>query len=266
MLSVLAGSVVCSRRRPAQRRGAGRRRSASARSRSPRATSWPRSRPRSSSRSARRASSGTWGSAAPASRIARSSPGAIDLYPEYTGTLGRVILKDASLATVGGHPRPPLAARGLTISASLGFANTYALAVRAATWRSASGSRTIGDLARHPELTAAFSSGFLEREDGWPGLRAPLRPRAGARGGDGARAHVSRARERRGRRHGRLLDGRPARAAAAPPARGRPALLPRLLGGAAGAPRASSSGIPRTWARLREVLEGRHRRPAHGPR
>ena len=25
--------------------------------------------------------------------------GAIDLYPEYTGTLGRVILKDPSLAT-----------------------------------------------------------------------------------------------------------------------------------------------------------------------
>jgi osmoprotectant transport system permease protein len=33
------------------------------------------------------------------------------------------------------------------------------------------GLRTIGDLARHPTLTAAFTSGFLEREDGWPGLR-----------------------------------------------------------------------------------------------
>jgi len=36
--------------------------------------------------------------------------GAIDLYPEYTGTLGRVILKDPSLATVDAL-RPPLAAR-----------------------------------------------------------------------------------------------------------------------------------------------------------
>ena len=60
---------------------------------------------------------------------------------------------------------------GLTVSASLGFANTYALAVRADVAERL-GLRTIGDLARHPELRAAFSSGFLEREDGWPGLRA----------------------------------------------------------------------------------------------
>ena len=33
------------------------------------------------------------------------------------------------------------------------------------------GLRTIGDLARHRELSAAFSCGFLEREDGWPGLQ-----------------------------------------------------------------------------------------------
>ncbi len=59
---------------------------------------------------------------------------------------------------------------GLTVSGSLGFANTYALAVRA-DMAERLGLRTIGDLARHPELRAAFSSGFLEREDGWPGLR-----------------------------------------------------------------------------------------------
>jgi osmoprotectant transport system permease protein len=96
--------------------------------------------------------------------------GAIDLYPEYTGTLARVLLKDASL----GSPeaiRARLLAQGLTVSGSLGFANTYALAVRADTAERL-GLRTIGDLARHPELRAAFSSGFLEREDGWPGLRA----------------------------------------------------------------------------------------------
>ena len=95
--------------------------------------------------------------------------GAIDLYPEYTGTLGRVILKDASLATADAI-RTRIEAQGLTISASLGFANTYALAVRSETAQRL-GLRTIGDLARHHELTAAFSSGFLEREDGWPGLK-----------------------------------------------------------------------------------------------
>jgi osmoprotectant transport system permease protein len=96
--------------------------------------------------------------------------GAIDLYPEYTGTLARVLLKEPALETADAI-RARLQARGLTVSAPLGFANTYALAVRADT-AARLGLATIGDLARHPELRAAFSSGFLEREDGWPGLRA----------------------------------------------------------------------------------------------
>ncbi|MGH7368583.1 MAG: glycine betaine ABC transporter substrate-binding protein, partial [Candidatus Rokuibacteriota bacterium] len=96
--------------------------------------------------------------------------GAIDLYPEYTGTLARVLLKDPSLQTPEAI-RARLEPQGLTVSASLGFANTYALAVRAE-MAERLGLRTIGDLARHPELSAGFSSGFLERADGWPGLRA----------------------------------------------------------------------------------------------
>jgi osmoprotectant transport system permease protein len=95
--------------------------------------------------------------------------GAIDLYPEYTGTLGRVLLKDPSLVTADAM-RAPLATQGVIMSAPLGFANTYALAVRVAEAERL-GLRTIGDLARHPDLSAAFSSGFLEREDGWPGLK-----------------------------------------------------------------------------------------------
>jgi osmoprotectant transport system permease protein len=95
--------------------------------------------------------------------------GAIDLYPEYTGTLARVLLKDALLETPEAI-RARLLPGGLTVSASLGFANTYALAVRADAAERLK-LRTIGDLVRHPELRAAFSSGFLEREDGWPGLR-----------------------------------------------------------------------------------------------
>ena len=95
--------------------------------------------------------------------------GAIDLYPEYTGTLSRVIVKDPSLRTTEAI-RQRLAAEGLTVSDPLGFDNTYALAVLE-TRAARLGLRTIGDLARHAELTAAFSSGFLERDDGWPGLR-----------------------------------------------------------------------------------------------
>jgi len=95
--------------------------------------------------------------------------GAIDLYPEYTGTLGLVILKDPSLRTPE-QIRARLRAKGLTISEPLGFNNTYALAVRVE-MADRLGLETLSDLARHPGLTAAFSSGFLEREDGWPGLQ-----------------------------------------------------------------------------------------------
>jgi osmoprotectant transport system permease protein len=94
---------------------------------------------------------------------------AIDLYPEYTGTLGLVILKDPSLRSPE-QIRARLEARGLTISGPLGFNNTYALAVRAG-MADRLGLETLSDLARHPGLTAGFSSGFLEREDGWPGLQ-----------------------------------------------------------------------------------------------
>jgi osmoprotectant transport system permease protein len=96
--------------------------------------------------------------------------GAIDVYPEYTGTITRVILKEPALRTEE-EIRARLEPRRLTMSASLGFANTYALAVREEEARRL-GLRTIGDLGRHPDLTAAFTSGFIEREDGWPGLRA----------------------------------------------------------------------------------------------
>ncbi len=95
--------------------------------------------------------------------------GDIDLYPEYTGTIASAVLKDPGLKTVD-DLRGPLAARGLVLGEPLGFANTYALAVRRDRARGL-GLETISDLRRHPELTAAFSSGFLERADGWPGLR-----------------------------------------------------------------------------------------------
>jgi osmoprotectant transport system permease protein len=94
--------------------------------------------------------------------------GAIDVYPEYTGTLSRIILKDPSLDTTQGL-RDRLAPWGLTVSEPLGFANTYALAVREEMAERLD-LRAISDLGRHPELRAGMSSGFLERADGWPGL------------------------------------------------------------------------------------------------
>jgi osmoprotectant transport system permease protein len=95
--------------------------------------------------------------------------GSIDVYPEYTGTISRAILKDPSMESVDSL-RAALRPHGLTISEPLGFDNTYALAVRTDVSQRLALER-ISDLARHPSLSAAFTSGFLEREDGWPGLR-----------------------------------------------------------------------------------------------
>ena len=97
------------------------------------------------------------------------SSGDIDLYPEYTGTLSQAILKDPSLESVV-DIRQRLQGTGLTISDSIGFNNTYALAVREEL-AVRLGLEAISDLVKHPEMRAAFSSGFTDRDDGWPGLR-----------------------------------------------------------------------------------------------
>ena len=93
--------------------------------------------------------------------------GAIDVYPEYTGTLAETAVKSGSsdLAAL----RAALAPRGLAISEPLGFENTYALAVsRAVATRL--GLTKISDLVAHPELRVALSNEFVGRRDGWPGL------------------------------------------------------------------------------------------------
>jgi osmoprotectant transport system permease protein len=95
--------------------------------------------------------------------------GDIDIYPEYTGTIAHAILKDLSATSVEAI-RERLKARELMLSAPLGFDNTYALAMRRDV-AARLGVRAISDLLQHPGLTAAFDPGFLQREDGWPGLR-----------------------------------------------------------------------------------------------
>jgi osmoprotectant transport system permease protein len=95
--------------------------------------------------------------------------GVIDVYPEYSGTIAQAILKDPALTSVPAM-RAALEARGVVVSSPLGFDNTYALAVRREE-ATRLGLRTIGDLARHPGLRAAYDAGFLERADGWPGLQ-----------------------------------------------------------------------------------------------
>jgi osmoprotectant transport system permease protein len=107
------------------------------------------------------------------------SNGQIDVYPEYTGTIERELLKrnppagapPATLAELNAL----LAPRGLKAAVPLGFNNTYALAMREADAQRL-GIDSLSALARLPASDAAslrlgLSHEFLVRADGWPALK-----------------------------------------------------------------------------------------------
>jgi osmoprotectant transport system permease protein len=101
--------------------------------------------------------------------------GAIDLYPEYTGTIVRELLHRE------GNPgleqlNEWLAPRGLKVAIPFGFNNTYALAMLESR-AEALGIRKISDLAGAPAgaLRLGLSHEFLQRADGWPALKAAYR-------------------------------------------------------------------------------------------
>jgi osmoprotectant transport system permease protein len=95
--------------------------------------------------------------------------GAIDVYPDYSGTLAEAILKRPDLKSLD-DIRQALAAMDLTISASLGFNDTYALAVKEE-FAEQHNLHSIGDLIPvQSEIKAAFSYEFMDRKDGYPGL------------------------------------------------------------------------------------------------
>jgi osmoprotectant transport system permease protein len=95
--------------------------------------------------------------------------GAIDVYPDYTGTLAEAILKQPQLKSVEEIGRA-LIPMGLVISGPLGFNDTYAIAVKES-FATQHQLHTIGDLARvQSTLRAAFSYEFMDRKDGYPGM------------------------------------------------------------------------------------------------
>ena len=103
--------------------------------------------------------------------------GAVDLYPEYTGTIVRELLKRTPDPA---HPNPSLAElnewlapRGLKAAVPLGFNNTYALAMLESRAQALHIER-ISDLLKPDAagLRIGFSHEFLERADGWPALKA----------------------------------------------------------------------------------------------
>lgn len=94
--------------------------------------------------------------------------GEIDLYPEYTGTITREILKTEqvlSLAEINARLLP----LGLQAGVLLGFDNSYVLAVRRDIAEKLQ-LRSISDLAKHPDLKLGLSHEFIGRSDGWKGL------------------------------------------------------------------------------------------------
>ncbi|MDO8595620.1 MAG: glycine betaine ABC transporter substrate-binding protein, partial [Sulfuricaulis sp.] len=105
--------------------------------------------------------------------------GAIDVYPEYSGTITFELLGGKSGTALTDINRA-LASVGLAASVPLGFSNTYALAMaEAAAQRN--GIRSISELTRHAGLALGLSQEFLNRKDGWPALKhaygLPFSPR-----------------------------------------------------------------------------------------
>lgn len=95
--------------------------------------------------------------------------GAIDVYPEYSGTIEQAILQLPGRVSHA-HMRELLGARfKVEMLDFFGFSNTYALAMSRTTAERL-GLKRISDLAGQPELRFGFSNEFLNRADGWIGL------------------------------------------------------------------------------------------------
>lgn len=104
---------------------------------------------------------------------------AIDVYPEYTGTGLVAVLHDSLTDAQRADPRRVFDhvsrrfrdAYGVQWLPSLGFQNTYAIAVTQQT-ATRLHLRTLSDLARAaPAMTAGFTADFIGRPDGLVGLR-----------------------------------------------------------------------------------------------
>jgi osmoprotectant transport system permease protein len=96
--------------------------------------------------------------------------GSIDVYPEYSGTVEQAILQLPGRVSHA-EMREQLGRRfQVQMLDFFGFNNTYALAMSRTTAERL-GLKRISDLAGHPELRFGFSNEFLNRADGWIGLK-----------------------------------------------------------------------------------------------
>lgn len=98
---------------------------------------------------------------------------AIEVYPEYTGTISEAILKQKEKISFS-ELKNKLKELNLEISNEYGFNNTYAFAVKNELAKKLN-LNTISDLINHPELRFGLSYEFLNREDGWKNLAKDYR-------------------------------------------------------------------------------------------
>ena len=96
--------------------------------------------------------------------------GQIDIYPDYTGTIREEILADMDLDSMR-QMEEALSEFGIRMSEPLGFNNTYAIGMRR-NHAEELGIEAISDLSNHPQLEYGFSNEFMDRSDGWPGMRS----------------------------------------------------------------------------------------------
>ena len=96
--------------------------------------------------------------------------GAIDVYPEYSGTITEVILRSPEISEFD-EIRAALEQQGLILLPPLGFDNAYGIAVLES-FAEQHQLSAISDLKRLDAPTIAVPHEFLNRSDGWPGLKA----------------------------------------------------------------------------------------------
>jgi glycine betaine/choline ABC-type transport system substrate-binding protein/ABC-type proline/glycine betaine transport system permease subunit len=94
--------------------------------------------------------------------------GEVDIYPDYTGTILKEILAKENLSA--SQLESFLKDKGIGVTKPLGFNNTYAIGLKKETAEKLN-INFISDLASHPELKFGFTNEFMDRNDGWPGLR-----------------------------------------------------------------------------------------------
>jgi osmoprotectant transport system permease protein len=160
--------------------------------------------------------------------------GAIDVYPDYTGTLAEAILKQPDLKSLE-EIREALGALDLTISGSLGFNDTYALAVKES-FAEQHQLHAIGDLIPiQSGVRAAFSYEFMDRKDGYPGLVDNYHLAFDRKSQPhGALLELSGHRSERGGFDRCVFDGRKDQETASAAAQGRSQLFPGVSGGVGG--------------------------------